>query len=182
MNTEEQKKMEEQFDDAHGTLLYYVVDAIWTTNLPDFLVKDNPKKAPFEYFKMQMEDPSEELGHACKEYVEAAVALDKTFEAQMEIKRLLKSQAYGIDVGRKEIKDSAAHIMQLYTPKQEQDENEKAENTLVEIQHMKHLLDMMEKHMKGELTAEDTAELKKKSESWNQDIERLRDRIRSLFS
>ena len=174
MNTEEQKKMEEQFDDAHGTLLYYVVDAIWTTDLPDFLVKDNPEQAPFEYFKMQMEDPSEELGHACKEYVEAAVALDKTFEAQMEIKRLLEIQAHGI-VGRKEIKDSAAHIMQLYTPNS--DENEKAENTLVEIQHMKHLLDMMEKHMKGELPAEDTAELKEKSESWIQDIERLREKV-----
>lgn len=175
MNTEEQKKMEEEFDDAHGTLLYYAVNASFTVNLPDFLVKDKPKQAPFEYFKMQMEDPSEELGHACKEYVEAAVALDKTFEAQMEIKRILEIQAYGRDIGREEIKDSAAHIMQLYTPNS--DENEKAENTLVEIQHMKHLLDMMEKHMKGELTAEDTAELKEKSESWIQDIERLREKV-----
>lgn len=42
-----------------------------------------------------------------------------------------------------------------------------------EIQNMRHLLDIMERDVKGELTAQDKADLKDKAQEWTQDIERL---------
>lgn len=47
-------------------------------------------------------------------------------------------------------------------------------NTSVkEIQNMRHLLDIMERDVKGELTAQDKADLKDKAQEWTQDIEKL---------
>lgn len=58
--------------------------------------------------------------------------------------------------------------------------NQKEDKATADIQRMKHLLDILDRHRKGELTSEDVAELKENSESWRNDIEKLAETIHSL--
>ena len=46
-----------------------------------------------------------------------------------------------------------------------------------DIQYMKHLLDMIDRHRRDELTSEDVKELKENSERWKNDLEKLAEMI-----
>lgn len=58
--------------------------------------------------------------------------------------------------------------------------NSKEENGLKEIRNMKHLLDIMERNIKGELTLQDKAELSGNAHDWSTDIESLIHMIKDL--
>jgi Uncharacterized protein with a von Willebrand factor type A (vWA) domain len=59
-------------------------------------------------------------------------------------------------------------------------ENYSNDNESADIQRMKHLLDILDRHRKGRLSERDVTELKENSESWNKDIEALRKMIDRL--
>ena len=148
----------------------------------DLAKNPNLRKESFSKLKDQILDPSTDVGQACGKLVECAIKQDHIDTARCEIARVLKIAARGNnDLGEKEVDAAVADIMNLYQTKscscQLQDDNHKES---ADIQRMKHLLDIIDRHSRGELTSEDVTELKGNCESWTNDIEKLAEMIRSL--
>ncbi len=141
------------------------------------------RECMYERVISHIKDGCSNVAKACKRYIECAANCDKLKDAENEIKRLLH-EAERDDIGSKNInpKEDAALIVKMYAPVQDclnplQDDNHKES---ADIQRMKYLLDIIDRHRKGELTSEDVTILKENSESWRSDIGNLAETIRAL--
>lgn len=89
------------------------------------------------------------------------------------------------DLEEEEIHDFVHQIIQICssapeTCVEEKSKNCKEEDMTSDIGRMKHLLDIMGRHRRGELTSGDVTELKENLEGWKKDIEKLREAAYSL--
>ena len=136
----------------------------------------------FIFIVNSFKDLQSECGSACKCYIECATTVGKTEEAKKEIIRLLSICSKSYPDENNNPKQCADEIVAMYAPVQDclnplQDDNHKES---ADIQRLKHLLDIIDRHSRGELTSEDVTELKGNCESWTNDIEKLAEMIRSL--
>ena len=129
--------------------------------MPSFLIKNPPKENAFEYVVKELKDEDSDAGEICKQYIEYAAEADKLREAEMEIRRLLDIQTYGLDIDKKAPKKEAKEIVKMYTPVSEYGVPfyKDAREVLTEIQHMRHLLDIMEKNIQGKQTEQEVEEM-----------------------
>lgn len=141
------------------------------------------RECMYERVISHIKDGCSDVAKACKRYIECAANYDKLKDAENEIKSLLHV-AERDDIGSKNMnpKEDAALIVKMYAPVQDclnplQDDNHKES---ADIQRMKYLLDIIDRHRKGELTSEDVTILKENSESWRSDIGNLAETIRAL--
>ncbi|MCI9006201.1 MAG: hypothetical protein HFH39_13450 [Lachnospiraceae bacterium] len=58
--------------------------------------------------------------------------------------------------------------------------NQNRGNSLPEIQHMRHLLDIMERNINGRLTAQDAIDLRDNIDNWNEDAKKLGEMVMGL--
>lgn len=89
------------------------------------------------------------------------------------------------DLEEEEIHDFVNQIIQICssTPEvcvEKKLVGHKVEDMTSDIGRMKHLLDIMGRHRRGELTSGDVIELKENLEGWKKDIEKLREAAYSL--
>lgn len=84
------------------------------------------------------------------------------------------------DLEEEEIQDFVHQIIKICSSApeacvEEKPVNCKEEEAMSDIGRMKHLLDIMDRHRRGELTSEDVSEVKENLEGWKKDIENLRE-------
>lgn len=181
---EERKEVTiEEFENAEAELRGAILSASSKATLPSFLVKDKPKENAFDYVVKQLKDVHEDAGAICKQYIKYAAELEKLDDAEAEIRRLLDIERYDLDISHDTAKEAAKEIVAMYMPALRYDDTSVDQNVgavLTEIQHMKSLLDIMEKNIQGKLTEQEVAEMGKNGESWIIDIEKLRQMVAAL--
>lgn len=178
---EERKEItaEELFDNAEKELRTAIIMDVCM----EIDATPGKKRNIFNYVEKQLKDPCENpAGAACKQYIKYAAEFGKIDIAEAEICRLLDAQRYG-NISLNAAKKAAKEIVEMYMPALEHDDtsvNQDAGAVLTEIQHMKSLLDIMEKNIQGKLTEQEVAEMEKNGESWIIDIEKLRQMVVAL--
>lgn len=185
METREKMEAEKLFAEAEDMLRGIIIHISSKATLPSFLVKNPPQENAFEYVVKELKDEESDAGEICKQYIEYAAEADKLRDAEMEIRRLLDIQTYGLDIDEKAPKKEAKEIVKMYTPALGYDAppaNQDVEESLKEIQQMKHLLDIMEKNIQGKLTEQEIAQMEENSADRIMDIEKLKQMIEGLNS
>ncbi len=180
MTTEEKIKL---FDEIECALRGVAIRATSEATLPAFLIRNKPEGNAFEHLSTQMLDIHEEAGIVCRDYIECAAEIGKLNAAEMEIRRLLDIAAQSTDTSRKSVKEATIKVMEKYTPAPEHDDklpNQDLGKVLTEIQHMRCLLDIIEKNIQGKLTEQDVAEMEQNRANWMKDIEKLKQMIGAL--
>lgn len=146
--------------------------------------QDGTNNDKFRFIADSFKKPEVECASACKCYMERAAAVGKLDEAEKEIRRLLSICSNRYPHKDNHPESEAKEIMALYTLASDTDQlytKDHANNKeSVEIQRMKHLLNIIDRHSRGELSSEDVTELKGNCESWINDIEKLAEMVCSL--
>lgn len=179
IDTENTEKMQEEFDKKREAVIRSLVN--WEGRL---LFMELPYgDARKEVYMKRLEDPNFKEGNACKEFVCIGRKLGKDEEVEKELHRLLSITANLCkwDLIKEPVDDIVKRLMDMYSPDTDSAEkvsvSQNEGNALVEIQHLKHLMDIMERNIQGKMTEQDAIELK---EIGNKDIEKLKQMVGTL--
>lgn len=162
-----------------------------------YLEKASPKKVlPFFYslsqeekedaidcFIKELQNPITKRGDLYEDFIKCCgTDVKKLRKGVREIVEELTSY-FGIEFGNRdkyvqELLDYAKSLSQGEAKANVQKQNE--EGVLPQIQHMKHLLEIMERGIKGTSTDQDAMELKENAQSWKKDVERLAEMVTNI--
>lgn len=166
-----------KFEEALGQMLYVSCSMD---------CKNNNNHVPMgkermDKFISSVKDENTKLGDACKTFVQEGFKANKMDEVKMQLTKLF-DDSYELDKWDEEPNyGDVKEIIRMYSPDTDSAEkvsvSQNEGNALVEIQHLKHLMDIMERNIQGKMTEQDAIELK---EIGNKDIEKLKQMIGTL--
>lgn len=173
-------------DGASGLLEYereYIKRYLEKKSLLFYSLSQEEKKDAIDCFIKELQNPITKRGDLYEDFIKCCgTDVKKLRKGVREIVEELTSY-FGIEFGNRdkyvqELLDYAKSLSQGEAKANVQKQNE--EGVLPQIQHMKHLLEIMERGIKGTSTDQDAMELRENAQSWKKDIERLAEMVTNI--
>ena len=169
--------------DASGLLEYereYIKRYPKKKSLLFYSLSQEEKKDAIDCFIKELQNPITKRGDLYEDFIKCCGTDVK--ELRKGVREIVEKLTSYFDVGFgnrdkyvQELLDYAESLNQGEAKGNVQKQD--GEGVLPQIQHLKHLLEIMERGIKGTSTDQDTMELRENAQSWKKDIERLAEMV-----
>ncbi len=180
----DKRNLEKKFEEFNGWLIGEMIEV--SSEARPIFGEKKINCGRTEYILKCLKKKRHRLARAFREFAAVGVELGYEDAVYDELLRLLKIEANAdkdFDYKTMDLEEEVEQLLASCTQEsgiENPPMNQETGEVLTEIQRMKHLLDIMDRHRKGRLSEGDITELKENRENWNKDIEALRKMIDGL--